>query len=126
MRVLLDTNFLMLPFQNHLDVFEEIGKLLEANVHFIVLAGSLQELKSMKGKERLNARAMLQFVAMQSEKFEIINVQGKTDDLIMEYAKAHKEEGLYIATMDKFLRDKLRRNGCRVIGMKDKGRVAIL
>lgn len=121
MRVLIDTNFLMIPFKNRVDIFAEFERVLEGKVLFIVLSSSLQELRNIKGKDRLSARAMLDFIANQSEKFEIIKVQGKTDDLIIKFAeKEAKVEETYFATMDKELRDKLRKMGARLIILRGR------
>ncbi|MFX1475356.1 MAG: hypothetical protein ACFFCO_07770, partial [Promethearchaeota archaeon] len=42
--VLLDTNFLLLPFQRRIDIFEEIKRLLNSHVEFVVLPEILGEL----------------------------------------------------------------------------------
>jgi uncharacterized protein len=125
MRVLLDTNFLLIPFQNRIDIFEEIERLIEGKVKFVILSQTLQELRSMKGRELLNARAMLDFIGKQSGKFEIINLQGKADDLIMKVAVEEPGEGFYVATMDKFLRDKLKKAGIKTIFVRGKGHLEI-
>ncbi len=125
MKVLLDTNFLLIPFQQHVDVFEQTEKLLVAKVKFVLLASTLQELRAMKGRERLYARAMLQFIDRQTEKFEIVNLQGKTDELISSYAEKHNGEGFYVATMDKVLRGKLKKMGVRSILVRGKGHLEV-
>ncbi|HLC48153.1 MAG TPA: hypothetical protein VJI13_03685 [Candidatus Norongarragalinales archaeon] len=121
MRVLLDTNFLLIPFSNHVDIFEEIGRLLTGKVAFIILASSLQELRSLRGRHKMYARAMLQFIDGSGDKFEIVKLQGKTDRLILEYSEKHNSEDYYVATMDKELKDKLKRVKVRVIGLRGKG-----
>ncbi len=126
MRVLLDTNFLLLPFQNHLDIFDGIERLLSQNAKFLVLESSLQELRSLKGREKLYGRAMLDFIAKQGGKFEIIQAKGKTDELVFKYAEKHNGEEFYVATMDKILRDKLRRIRVKCIAVKGKGNVQLI
>jgi rRNA-processing protein FCF1 len=125
MRVLMDTNFLMVPFERHVDVFVETDELLHSKTQILVLASTLIELRNLKGKYRLNARAMIDFIARQPGRFEIIKQEGKTDELILEFAKQNlSEEGLYFATMDKRLKDKLRDIGARVIILRGKGHLA--
>lgn len=121
MKVLLDTNFLLIPFSNHVDVFEDIERLLNGKVTFIILASTLQELRSLRGREKMYGRAMLQFIDRLSAKFEIENLQGKTDKLIFEYAEKNNSEELYVATMDKELKDKLKKIKVKVIGLRGKG-----
>ncbi|MFH0971641.1 MAG: hypothetical protein V1835_03680 [Candidatus Micrarchaeota archaeon] len=121
MRVLLDTNFLLLPFSNHIDIFEEIQSLLAAKVEFLVLANSLRELRSMKGREKPYANAMLGYIANQGGKFEILQLKGKTDEAIKEFAEKNKSEDFFVATMDKALRDALKKARVRVIILRGKG-----
>ncbi|MFH1750791.1 MAG: PIN domain-containing protein [Candidatus Micrarchaeota archaeon] len=123
MRVLLDTNFLLIPFTNHIDIFEECQRLLAGKVEFIILACTLQELRSLKGRQRLYARAMLKFITDQSSKFEIVNIQGKADTLIFEYAEKHNSEGLYVGTMDKELKMKLKKIKVKVLGLRGRGHI---
>ncbi len=121
----MDTNFLMVPFERHVDVFVETDELLHSKTQILVLASTLIELRNLKGKYKLNARAMIDFIAKQPGRFEIIKQEGKTDALILDYAQQNlKEEGLYFATMDKRLKDKLRDIGAKVIILRGKGHLA--
>ncbi|MBI5224863.1 hypothetical protein HY989_03250 [Candidatus Micrarchaeota archaeon] len=123
MKVLLDTNFLLLPFENHVDVFEEVGRLLNGKVEFLVLANTLRELKDLKGRHKLYGRAMIEFIARQTGKFEIIKMQGKTDNMIVEYSNLHNSPDYYVATMDRKLKESLKKLKVKVIILKDKGRI---
>ncbi len=123
MKVLLDTNFLLLPFENHVDVFEEVGRLLNGKVEFLVLANTLRELKDLKGRHKLYGRAMMGFIVRQTGKFQIVKMQGKTDNMIVDYSIANNSPDYYVATMDRKLKESLKKLKVKVIILKDKGRI---
>ncbi|MEK6954635.1 MAG: PIN domain-containing protein [Candidatus Micrarchaeota archaeon] len=125
MKVLLDTNFLLIPFTNHVDIFEEIDRALAGGVKFILLSSTLAELRSLRGRERMYARTMLSFINRLRGKFEIVKVQGKTDEIILEYSEKNNSEEFYVATLDKELKAKLKKLKVRTIGMRGKGHVDI-
>lgn len=118
MKVLLDTNFLMLPVQYKVDVFEEVERLCDERPEFMVLRASLVELQSLGGKDKLKARATKQFVEA-SPRIAILEDKGKADDLLLKYAREWKDQVL-IGTNDRFLREKLKEAGAGVLVLRGR------
>jgi len=127
--VLLDTNFLLLPFQRRIDIFEEIGRLIGGHVEFLVLTQVLNELhwlaESGTMKERRLATSSLQLV----ERFCQVVDESTTstsgldaDSALMRYALA---TGSIVATNDRDLRLKLVKQSCRVIFLRKLAFLAI-
>ncbi len=127
--VLLDTNFLLLPFQRRIDIFEEIRRLVDGRVEFLVLTQVLNELhwlaKSGTIKEQRLATSSLQLV----ERFCRVVDESSTstsgldaDNALMRYASA---TGSIVATNDRELRHKLVKKSCQVIFLRKLAVLAI-
>lgn len=121
-RVLLDTNFLLLPFQRRIDIFTEIEHLLNQHVHFIVLPQILQELESLilrgKEKERRAAKSAQQMVKQYCHVTTDLPPKYNTldaDTALVEYAKTHKA---IVATNDRTLRKRLSKESCQTIYLR--------
>jgi len=110
-RVLLDTNALLLPFSEKVDVFSEVSKLLEGKWIPLLLLESLEEIldKIARGKpsERRAFRSALRFID------RCVLVKGEpwppsVDAKILAYAASNR---CIVLTNDRELRRKLRRMG---------------
>ena len=126
-KILLDTNFLLIPYQFKTDIFSEIDRISSYNYKIYVLDKSLDELNSIiqkqKGKHREAAKIALQLLKL--KKIEIIktNSSKRTDDIIAEYAK---EKEFIVGTQDKDLKRKLVNQGITVIVLRQKKFLAIV
>ena len=119
--VALDTNFLLLPIQRRIDVFEGIERLVEGRVDFVLLPQVVGELKRLveegSPKERREAEGALllssrcRLVVSPS----VIGVE-EADRALLEYALA---EGAIVATNDRALRRMLVERGVRVIFLRN-------
>ena len=124
MRVLLDTNFLMLPLQLRIDVFGECDRLFEAKCAFLALQASLSELGAMKGKEKMRGRAAAALAAKKG--VEIIPGEGRPDKLILGVAvKNAGRDDFAVATQDRKLADKLKSLGAKVVGLRGKSHLEL-
>ena len=83
MKVVLDSNFLLLPFETWIDIFRGAEKLVDGKAQFVVFKESLGELSSTR-KKRMQAAAISE--ALRKEGAEILEEKGKVDDMIFEYA----------------------------------------
>jgi rRNA-processing protein FCF1 len=127
--VLLDTNFLLLPFQRRIDIFEEIHSLLCTHVEFVVLPQILSELHRLialgSSKERRAAQSALQLIEQYCTR-KIPSDNGKTrfdaDTALLRYALT---TGALVATNDRVLRRKLVKQGSRVIFLRKLAILAI-
>ncbi|MFX1563974.1 MAG: PIN domain-containing protein [Promethearchaeota archaeon] len=127
--VLLDTNFLLLPFQRRIDIFEEIGRLVGEHVEFLVLTQILNELRwlaeSGKMKERRLAASSLQLVEQYCRVIDESTTSTNgldADSALLKYASA---TGSIVATNDRELRHKLVKQSCRVIFLRKLAFLAI-
>ncbi len=106
-KILVDTNFLLVPFQFKVDIFKEIDRIIDEKYEVFIIDKTIDELEKLikggKEKERKAARMALQLI----KKFniKIINTQGdNVDDIIVKL----KDKDTIVATMDKELKKRLK------------------
>lgn len=126
MKVILDSNFLFIPSQFQIDVFEELGNLLNQQFDPVLLSptkGELQEIAE-KGSPKMRRQASLALKF--AEKCHVVRVEkdsGETqDDLIVRVAA---EWRCPVATNDRELRKRLRNLGVPVIFLRQRRRLEL-
>ena len=116
--VILDSNFLLIPSQFQVDIFEELEKLLNQQFEPVLLNPMYQELLRIAehGLPKLRQQASLALAL--AEKCGIVSVEmydrENPDDVILRVAK---EWRCPVATNDKELRKRLRREGVPVLSL---------
>jgi len=123
MQVILDTNFLMLAYQFKIDIFGELDRVLPKN-EFIISSKILNELEKISEsskRDKLAARFALKLI--KDKKVKIQKSNEKVDDWILDYAKNNKA---IVCTNDLDLKERLKTNGIRVIGLRGKTRIDFL
>lgn len=123
MKILLDTNVLLLPVQRKLDVFRECERLCEDKCEFLVLKQTVGELKSMavrRSKEAIAARIALQMLLKNGAR-TVESSERKADKAVVELAR--DDNKIVFATNDAPLRRKLRALGAKVICLKGSSRL---
>ncbi len=113
MKVLLDTNFLMMPNQFGVDIFEFLKYYDVA-----VLSSCLDELKKLskkKGSDGKAAKIALRLI--EENKVEVIRAKEKCDRAILDYAPGNK---CTVGTNDKALIKALKNKGVKIIRLKQK------
>jgi rRNA-processing protein FCF1 len=118
MKILFDTNFLILPFSARVDIFDEAERIAGERTEFFVLRASLGELANVKGKDRLPARAAMVYLERNSNRFEFADGTGRTDRQVEEFAKRHPQAA--VATNDRALRQRLKKAGARTIVLRGR------
>ncbi len=126
LRVILDSNFLFVPFQFQVDIFEELANLLNQRFEPIILSSTLRELwglaKSDFSKEQKQALLALKL----AERCRVVSVEkgfGESyDDVIVRVASEWK---IPVATNDKELRRRLRSLGLPLIFLRQKRRLIL-
>jgi rRNA-processing protein FCF1 len=119
-KVILDANFLLVPFQFKVDIFSEIEALI-GGFEQIVLSTTMEELKRLsKAKSEKTRRSFLAALEL-AKKCRIVDVELRSgesyDDAILRVAG----EGKYIvATNDSNLRKRLRDKGITTIFLRQK------
>ncbi|MBW2976475.1 nucleotide-binding protein [Candidatus Woesearchaeota archaeon] len=122
-KILLDTNFLLIPWQFKVDIFTQIDKIAAFNYKLFVLDKTLDELKKIieaqKGAEKEAAKIALKLIAI--KRIGMIKTQSnkKTDDLILDIAS---KNSFIVATQDKELRSRLKEKNVKVIILRQKKR----
>jgi len=120
-KILLDTNFLLVPYQFGVDIFTQIDRIMHSQYRIFVLDKSVEELKKVieeqKGKSRDAAKVALKLIAIKN--IAIVKTQGnkKTDDAIIELSS---EDDYIVATQDKDLKRRLINHGVGVIVLRQK------
>lgn len=125
-KILLDTNFLLVPYQFKVDIFSEIDRIIIAKYEIIVLDKTVEELenivKNQKGKDKEAAKFALKLIENKKPIMIKTNNDKKTDDIILDYAI---KEDYLVATQDKDLKRKLINHGIEVIVLRKKKFLAI-
>jgi hypothetical protein len=135
-KVILDSNFLMIPFQFKIDVFQEIEYLLQRKVDFVVpslVKAELTNISARGGEGAPEASLALQLAS----RFRVVEVTlGKNETVDDAIIKAAQRLNALVATTDIELKKRLRNppttsaNGTPlhsipVIFMRDKSKLEI-
>jgi hypothetical protein len=106
-KIILDTNFLLIPAQFGVDIFDEISRICNFEYELLVLDKSIDELKKIvrteKGKNRAAAKLALALVKAKTGLMKTKSGKG-VDDLLVELSR----KDCIIATQDRLLKRKLK------------------
>jgi len=117
-KIILDTNFLTVPYQFNVDIFEEIERIIEEDYEIMTLDGVIKELKNMlksKSKDAIAAKIALELINKKNVKV-ISTDEKKVDNAIIELA----DENTIVATNDKILRKKIKNKNIKVLYLRSK------
>ncbi len=121
--IILDTNFLTIPYQFGLDIFEEIKKIVPENYELATLDSVIKELESLvksKGKDSRAAKIALDLI--EKKQVKILKTEKKNvDDSIVEMSN----ENTIAATNDKELKQRLKHKNVKVIYLRSKNRLEL-
>ena len=121
-KIILDTNFLVIPHIYKIDIFHEIDRLINREYEILVPSGVLEELrrlKNSKGENKISARVALQLIKKKCIK--IIQSQNLVDEFILNFAV--KNRGVIVCTNDAELRKRLKELDIPVISMRGESRL---
>jgi len=113
MKILLDTNFLMLPAQFGVDIFEYLDC-----YEIITLSSCVDELKRIakkRGKDAAAAKVALKLIKENNVK--AVRTKEKADKAILNYAANEK---CAVGTNDKNLIARLKKHGIKIIRLRQK------
>jgi uncharacterized protein len=118
-KIILDTNFLMIPFQFKIDIYSEIDRVCNFNYNLFMLEESINELKKIvinsKGKDKKAAKLALKLAKSKNIKL-IKSSDNYADRIIIENA----DKGTIVATQDMALKRKLTQKGISLIILRQK------
>ncbi|MGV8140971.1 MAG: PIN domain-containing protein [Candidatus Woesearchaeota archaeon] len=122
LRVILDTNFLIIPMQFKVDIFTEIRRLVNEPHEICAYQGSIDELMDLSkgnGKEAANAKTAIKLIKQKNLKTLPNSIDEKyADNLILEGVTSKD----IVCTQDQALKRllKSKHKGIRLIALKSK------
>ncbi|MBR9681740.1 MAG: hypothetical protein GOV00_02990 [Candidatus Altiarchaeota archaeon] len=117
-KVVLDTNFLLIPHENKLDIFSEIKKLL-GSVEFLIPEPVIKELHLISSK---NAGAKVALEMLEGKIFSVVGSEYDADDAVISVARDHMA---YVASMDAKVRKRTRESYLKLITLRGKDRIIV-
>lgn len=118
--VVIDTNFLLIPYQFRIDIFTELEHLVDVHHNYILSSKTLKELEGLAenaGKKGAAARLAMKIIEANSKRIEIIKSGKPVDAWIEEFAE---KTGAIVCTNDIELKKKLKDIGIKVISLRGK------
>lgn len=123
-KVIIDTNFLLIPAQFKVDIFDEIDRIMEGQYELFIIDKTVDELHNIiekqKGKDKAAAKMALQLL----ECYPITHLKTpeterhlNVDKLILKRVKGDK---FVVATQDMALKRDLSRHNARLIVLRQK------
>jgi len=122
-RIILDTNFLTIPYQFNIDIFEEIDRVVEDEYELTTLDCVMEELKKLeksRGKDAVAAKVALALI--KERNVRIIKTGEKNVDIKV-YRMADKNT--IVATNDRDLRRRLKNKNVKVLYLRSKKRIVM-
>ncbi len=127
LKIILDSNFLFIPIQFKIDIFENITSLLNQRFEPILLSTTYQELQGMIQKGPSTLRKQATMALKLAEKCHVVDVEKSreetNDDVILRVATLWKSP---VATNDRELRKRLRDRYIPVIFLRGKRRLDLV
>ncbi|UCE09054.1 MAG: nucleotide-binding protein [Candidatus Thorarchaeota archaeon] len=127
-QVVLDTNFLTVPSEFGVDIFQESERLLERRIEFVVLDSVLAELdvKASKAKGAIEGRKfrVAKDLAKRCKLIDTTHFEEKksVDERLLEYTES---VGGVLATNDRDLKQKARSLGLPVLILRAKKKLSL-
>jgi len=137
--IVIDSNFILLPFQFKIDYLNEIRNNLEGNLKFVIFQQILYELEAKKKREPKSTKFIrllnsgLLYLEKNKGKYEIDLVNDikqeneTTDDYLLRKTTKLREEfqTVFLATNDSELRRKARLSSINTIFLRQKKYLSI-
>lgn len=109
-KIILDTNFLLIPAQLKVDIFSEIERIIHEKYQLCVLASTFRELDVIaeKGRQKEKAQVNLTKALIKTQNIKIVSGDQEkgVDDQLVDLSK----EGYTVATQDIALRKRIKHN----------------
>lgn len=118
-KIILDTNFLLIPIQFKVDIFTEIDRICMFNYKLYIVDKTIDELnkiiETQKGKHKLAAKVALQLLKKKKVS-KITTGEGGVDNLILDLL----DENTILATQDVLLRQRAVKKNIKIIMLRSK------
>jgi len=124
-KVILDTNFLMIPLQFRVDIFSELNRICHFNYKLLIYGQTVDELKNVmqkqSGKNKKAAQFALKLIKLKN--IEIIeSEQRDVDSLILE----NLDKDTIVATQDIMLKKEVLEKGSYVVILRKKKHLQLI
>jgi len=124
-KVIFDSNFVFLPFQFRINIFEELETLL-GRYEPVILSTTIDELRSLTQRRSTKVRSQAAAALDLAKKCRVVEVRRMSgesyDDVIV---RTSREWGCAVATNDANLRKRLRQMGVAVVFLRQRSRLQI-
>jgi rRNA-processing protein FCF1 len=124
LKIIFDTNFLILPVKEKVDLFAQIRQELGGEKEFFIVIESLKELQKLKYKGLVHAKVALENVLKQEIK--ILDIKGGPTDVDDKIVHAALKQNAFIATLDKELIIKAKSKGLKIVGYNKSKKKAMV
>jgi len=117
-KIILDTNFFMIPHQFKIDIFEEIDRIMEEEYELITLDKIVEELEKLaKEKTEHAVAARIGLEMIKKRNIKVISTEDKNvDNTIFKIA----DKNTIVATNDRVLRKKLKNKNVKTLYLRSK------
>jgi rRNA-processing protein FCF1 len=125
LKVILDSNAFFVPLQFKMDIFDELKRLLNRNLEFVLLSTVKRELELLAASDSPKDKREASFALKLAEKCRQVAIEDKseaTDDVILRVAKNWNAP---VFTNDRVLKVRLRDISVPVIYLRQKSRLDI-
>ncbi len=125
LKVIFDSNAFFVPLLFKIDIFEELRRLINRNVEFVLLSVVKHELEVLANGDEPKVRRQANFALRLTEKCRLIPVEARaeeTDDVILRVSKSW---GAPVFTNDRVLKKRLRDISVPVIYLRQKSRLDV-
>ena len=119
-KIIIDTNFLLIPYTFKVDIFSEFERIIEDKYDVFILAGTVDELNNIillqRGRHQAGAKMALSLIKQKHLKTINISEREYIDDSIVNLS----DGDTIVATQDKELKRRLKSKNIRVIVLRNK------
>lgn len=120
-RIILDTNFLLIPLQFNIDVFSEIRRIADFNYNLCIIDKTIDELEQIiktSKKQKYRKQAKMAIALLDSE--DISKIKTKKDKIVDDHILDIVKKTDIVATQDIELKRKLRKKDINIITLRQK------
>jgi len=123
-KIIIDTNFLLIPAQFKIDIFDEFRRIMDCKYTIHIIDKTMNELDKLRQKSKTKPAASVALLLIKKYSIKPIKtVQDlDVDSLILKHSK--KQD--FVATQDIALKRRLKPKGTKIITMRKKSCLAIL
>jgi rRNA-processing protein FCF1 len=123
-KIVLDTNFLLIPFTLKVDIFQGIKLIMDDRYELYIIDKTIDELNiilnTKKGKTKQAAKFALELV----KKNKLKKLKSKTD--YVDEAILGLDKDYIVATQDKLLKQKLKKQARKLIVLRQKSHLILI